>query len=52
MKELTLTADVENLPAVLELVKEVAAGTGLSERDKFQIEVAVEEIFVNISILC
>ncbi len=49
MQELTLPALVENLPRVLEFVDGNLEGLGLSPADRMQMDVAVEEIFVNIA---
>lgn len=49
MKELDIEALNENLPKVLGFVKNSLAGTGCGAKEKYQIEVAVEEIFVNIA---
>ena len=49
MKELIITAQIENLDTVLDFVLEQLDAKGCSQRIKNQIEVAVEEIFVNIA---
>lgn len=49
MKELDIAALNENLPTVLEFVKNSLDETGCGPKEKYQIEVAVEEIFVNIA---
>ena len=49
MQELTIPALVENLPRVLEFVDSNLEGLGMSPADKMQVDVAVEEIFVNIA---
>ena len=49
MQELTIPALVENLPRVLEFVDRNLEGLGMSPADKMQVDVAVEEIFVNIA---
>ena len=49
MKELTLAATVENLARVLEFVDEELEACGCPPRAGMQIDVAVEELFVNIA---
>lgn len=49
MKELTITALVENLNTVLAFVDEQLEAEGCPMRAQLQIDVAVEEIFVNIA---
>ena len=49
MKELELTAATENLSAVLAFVDEELEAVGCSMRSQMQIDIAVEEIFVNIA---
>ena len=49
MKELELTATTENLNAVLAFVDEELEAVGCSMRSQMQIDIAVEEIFVNIA---
>ena len=49
MKELEITAVVENLPKVIDFVEEQTAAFGCSPRVSAQIDVAVEEVFVNIA---
>ena len=49
MQELTIPALVENLPRVLEFVDRNLEGLGMSPADQMQVDVAVEEIFVNIA---
>lgn len=48
-KELEITALVENLPNVLEFVVEQLEANDCSMKNQLQIEVAVEELFVNIA---
>ena len=49
MKELELDAKVENLDRVLAFVDEELESAGCSMKTQMQIDVAVEEIFVNIA---
>ena len=49
MKELELEAKVENLPKVLSFIDEVLEGADCSMKIQMQIDIAVEEIFVNIA---
>lgn len=49
MKELDIQAVPENLPKVLEFVGHQLEELGCDRRVKSQVDVAVEEIFVNIS---
>ena len=49
MKELELEAKVENLPTVLALVDEQLESVDCPMKIQMQIDVAVEEIFVNIA---
>ena len=49
MKELELEAKVENLSDVLAFVDEELEGEGCSMKIQMQIDIAVEEIFVNIA---
>lgn len=49
MKELDIQALPENLPAVLNFVKENLDELECTEKERNQIEVAVEEIFANIA---
>ena len=49
MKELEITATVENLPKVIKFVEEQIAAFGCSLGVRAQIDVAVEEVFVNIA---
>ena len=49
MKELELEAKVENLSDVLDFVDEELEGAGCSMKIQMQIDIAVEEIFVNIA---
>ncbi len=49
MKELELAATTENLHAVLAFVDEELEAVGCSMRSQMQIDIAVEEIFVNIA---
>ncbi|MCR5136618.1 MAG: ATP-binding protein [Oscillospiraceae bacterium] len=49
MAELTLDAKVENLDRVLELVNQVLEDANCSFRAQMQVDVAVEEMYVNIA---
>lgn len=49
MKELKLDATVENLNAVLAFVDEELESAGAPMKGQMQIDIAVEEIFVNIA---
>ena len=49
MKELTLEAKVDNLDQVIAFVDEQLESVGCSMRIQMQMDVAVEEIFVNIA---
>ncbi len=49
MKELEIKAERENLPKVIEFIDEQLAGHDVSIKIQTQIEVAVEEIFINIA---
>ncbi len=49
MKELTVDAKTENLSRVLEFVDEELEKSGCSMRSRMQMDIAVEEIFVNIA---
>lgn len=49
MKELTVDAKTENLSRVLEFVDEELEKSGCSMRSMMQMDIAVEEIFVNIA---
>ncbi len=49
MKEMTLKANVDNLSKVMEFVDGELESSGCSMKSQMQIEVAVEEIFVNIA---
>lgn len=46
--ELDIKADLDNLSQVMEMVTDCAAGCGFREDDINRIQVATEEIFVNI----
>lgn len=48
MKELTVTATVENLDVIQEALAEFLETAECSPKAQFELEVAVEEIFVNI----
>ncbi len=48
-REISLAATVENLPLVNEFVEQLLAGVTLSAKAQMQIELAVEEVFVNIA---
>lgn len=49
MKELSINASVENLPAVTEFVESAIEETDCSMKTKIQINIAVDEIFGNIA---
>lgn len=49
MTELTLTAKTENLDKVLEFVNEQLEEQGCSMRAQLELDIAIEELFVNIS---
>ena len=49
MSELSLEATVESLPRVLDFVTGILEPYGCSMRTQMQIEVAVEELYVNIA---
>ncbi len=49
MKQLTLAADIKNLDQVLAFVHEQLKDSACSPKAKMQLDVAVEEIFVNIA---
>ena len=49
MKELIIDAKTENLGKVLEFVDEQLEANGCSMRSMLQMDIAVEEIFVNIA---
>ena len=49
MKELDIAALIDNLDAVIAFVDEQLEGTGCSMKIQMQIDLAVEEIFVNIA---
>ena len=49
MKELELAATTENLHAVLAFIDQELEAVGCSMRSQMQIDIAVEEIFVNIA---
>ena len=49
MKEMTIEAKTDNLDRVLAAVEEVLEEGGCAMKDQLQIDVAVEEIFVNIA---
>jgi anti-sigma regulatory factor (Ser/Thr protein kinase) len=49
MRELDIEALVDNLPEVTEFVDEQLEATGCSMKVQMQIDLAVEEIFVNIA---
>ena len=48
MKKVTLPAEIEILPALLEFVADCAGSHGFSERGLLEVTLALEEIFVNI----
>ena len=47
--ELVIAAELKNLPRVLDFIEGHLEGTSISIKQKMQILVAVEEIFVNIA---
>ena len=49
MKELTVDAITENIPIVTEFVNKQLEGTGCSVKVQMQIDIAVDELFGNIS---
>ena len=49
MKELEITATLKNLPKVISFVEEQTADFGCSLKVRAQINVAAEEVFVNIA---
>lgn len=49
MNELDIEARSENLDAVLQFIDEQLAGTNCSAKNRMQIDLAAEEIFVNIA---
>ena len=49
MKEIVLDAKVDNLPQLLSIIDEELENAGCSMKGQMQIDVAVEEIFVNVS---
>ena len=49
MKRLTVNASTDNLPAVLEFIDGELESMGASMQTQFQIDLAVEEIYVNIA---
>ncbi|WKY47605.1 ATP-binding protein [Eubacteriaceae bacterium ES3] len=49
MKELTVLANVENLPEVLGFIDEELETAGTDMKTQFHIDLAAEEIFVNIA---
>jgi len=49
MKEITLQAKIENLAVVIDFLNAELEATGCPMKTQMQIELAVEEIFVNIA---
>ncbi len=49
MKELSIEADVENLSAVMDFMNNTLSETNCSMKTLMQLELVVEEIFVNIA---
>lgn len=49
MKQIAVEAKTENLPQVLQMVKDTLSKYMCSEKCKMQIQIAVEEIFVNVA---
>jgi anti-sigma regulatory factor (Ser/Thr protein kinase) len=49
MKNLTVKASTDNLPAVLGFIDEALEAVGASMKMLFQIDLAVEELYVNIA---
>lgn len=48
MKELTMSADRKNIPAVIEFVNQELDALGCSLKAEAQIDIAIDEIFSNI----
>ena len=49
MKELTVEARIENIPAVIEFVDEQLAHMGCPVKAQMQIDLAIDELFANIA---
>jgi len=49
MQELTIEANIENLDQVIAFVDQILDDSGCSVRAKLQLDVAVEELYVNIA---
>lgn len=49
MKSLDIQATIDNLDTVLQFIDEKLEKAGCSNKTRFQINVAVEELFVNVS---
>ena len=49
MKKLTVNASTDNLPKVLEFIDSELEAVGASMKMIFQIDLAVEEIYVNVA---
>lgn len=49
MRELTLEAKIDNIPAVTEFVEQILSEMGCPMKAQIQIDVAVDELFTNIS---
>lgn len=49
MKELTLNAAIENIPAVTDFVNEQLESYGCSMKAQMQIDIAIDELFSNIA---
>lgn len=49
MKEITVDADVKNLDSILEFIEDIIAPYDCDPSVQFQLEIALEEIYVNIA---
>ncbi|BDZ69590.1 ATP-binding protein [Methanobacterium petrolearium] len=49
MNTITITAKIENLPNVLNFINNQLNGLNISGKTLFQLELAIEEIYVNIA---
>lgn len=49
MKELTMGAERENIPAIIEFIDEELTLLGCSVRTKSQIDIAIDELYSNIA---
>lgn len=48
MKMRTVTAHMDNLEEIMDMIEQILKGTGCQEKDKNQVLISVEEIFTNI----